>query len=134
MVGKNVLKLAEEQSAHVTVHTLTNSSILDSNEWTVDVASDHPLYTPIQVATTCCLVIGTVQCIMYVLRLGMISSLLSETLVSGFTTGAGIHVLVSQIKDLIGVRLSPVTGNFKLIQVIFYFIGQIRHRIGFILK
>lgn len=119
MVGKNVIKLAEDQAAHVTVHTLTNSSILDLKEWTVDMASDHPLYTPIQVATTCCLVIGFVQCIMYVLRLGMISSLLSETLVSGFTTGAGIHVLVSQMKDLIGVRLTPVTGNFKLIQVIF---------------
>lgn len=54
---------------------------------------------------------------MYVFRLGIISSLLSETLVSGFTTGAGIHVLVSQIKDLIGIRLTPIVGNFKLVQV-----------------
>lgn len=56
---------------------------------------------------------------MYVLRMGAISSLLSETLVSGFTTGAGMHVLVSQLKDLLGIRLTPVVGNYKLVQVMF---------------
>lgn len=54
---------------------------------------------------------------MYVLRLGIISSLLSETLVSGFTTGAAIHVFTSQVKDLLGIHLTPVVGNFKIILV-----------------
>lgn len=54
---------------------------------------------------------------MYVLRLGIISSLLSETLVSGFTTGAAIHVLTSQVKDLFGIQLTPVIGNYKVILV-----------------
>lgn len=54
---------------------------------------------------------------MFVLRLGVISSLLSETLVSGFTTGAAIHVLTSQVKDLLGVQLSRNVGNFKIIFV-----------------
>lgn len=54
---------------------------------------------------------------MYVLRLGVISFLLSETLVSGFTTGAAIHVLTSQIKDLFGLHIKSMQGNFKLIQV-----------------
>lgn len=54
---------------------------------------------------------------MYILRLGIISSLLSETLVSGFTTGAAIHVFTSQVKDLLGISLTPVTGNFKIILV-----------------
>lgn len=54
---------------------------------------------------------------MFVLRLGVISSLLSETLVSGFTTGAAIHVLTSQVKDLLGIHLSRSVGNFKIIFV-----------------
>lgn len=53
---------------------------------------------------------------MYVLRLGIISTLLSETLVSGFTTGAAIHVFTSQVKDILGIQLIPIVGNFKLIK------------------
>lgn len=58
-----------------------------------------------------------IQLVMYVLRLGVISSLLSETLVSGFTTGAAIHVLTSQVKDLLGIHLSRNVDNFKIIFV-----------------
>lgn len=54
---------------------------------------------------------------MYVLRLGIISTLLSETLVSGFTTGAAIHVFTSQVKDILGIKLTPVVGNFKIVLV-----------------
>jgi solute carrier family 26, other len=54
---------------------------------------------------------------MYVLRLGILSFLLSECLVSGFTTGAAIHVFSSQIKDLLGLELPRVKGYFKLIKV-----------------
>ncbi|KAF7995780.1 hypothetical protein HCN44_006887 [Aphidius gifuensis] len=60
-------------------------------------------YTPMQVATAVTLTVGLMQIVMYFLRLGIISTLLSETLVNGFTTGAAIHVLISQIKDLLGL-------------------------------
>lgn len=54
---------------------------------------------------------------MYVLRLGVLSFLLSECLVSGFTTGCAIHVFTSQVKDLLGIELPRIDGNFKLIKV-----------------
>lgn len=54
---------------------------------------------------------------MYMFRMGIISSLLSEALVSGFTTGAAIHVLTSQVKDLFGINIKSSQGNFKLILV-----------------
>lgn len=53
---------------------------------------------------------------MYVCRLGILSFLLSETLVSGFTTAAAIHVLTSQLKDIFGLTLPSIKGNFKLIK------------------
>ncbi|XP_065170334.1 prestin-like [Atheta coriaria] len=58
----------------------------------------------IRVGSSVCLVTGVFQLIMYIFRLGIVSTLLSETLVSGFTTGAAVHVLVSQIKDVLGVK------------------------------
>lgn len=54
---------------------------------------------------------------MYILRLGIISSLLSETLVSGFTTGAAMHVLTSQVKDLLGIKLTGKSEFFVVIKV-----------------
>lgn len=46
-------------------------------------------YTPFQVATAVTMVTGFYQLIMCILRLGALSSLLSEALVNGFTTAAG---------------------------------------------
>lgn len=55
---------------------------------------------------------------MYVLRLGVISSLLADSLVSGFTTAAAMHVFTSQIRDLLGLSDLPRRGGaFKLILV-----------------
>lgn len=114
MVGKTVMKFS---SADVVFSPMGNSSqTVDAEIWTV---SDLPTYTPIQVVTALSLVVGAIQVIMYMLRLGIISTLLSETLVSGFTTGAGIHVITSQVKDLIGVHLTPVVGNYKVVLVSF---------------
>ncbi|XP_060524163.1 prestin-like isoform X2 [Cylas formicarius] len=69
-------------------------------------------YSPVQVATAVTFIVALFQIAMYVLRLGIVSALLSETLVSGFTTGAAIHVLVSQIKDLLGLSIPKFKGNF----------------------
>lgn len=46
-------------------------------------------YSPIQVATAVSFVCGIYHLIMCFLRLGILSSLLSEALVNGFTTAAG---------------------------------------------
>lgn len=54
---------------------------------------------------------------MFVFRLGIVSVLLSDTLVSGFTTGAAVHVLTSQIKDLLGLNIPRHKGLFVIINV-----------------
>lgn len=54
---------------------------------------------------------------MYIFRLGIITTLLSETLVNSFTTAAAVYVLISQIKDLFGLKLPKQRGYFKLILV-----------------
>lgn len=55
------------------------------------------------------------------LRLGATANLLSEPLVNGFTTAAAVHVIVSQLKDLIGVPLTKNTSPFKLVYTVYYF-------------
>lgn len=50
-------------------------------------------------------------------RLGSLSALLSEPLVNGFTTGAAVHVTVSQLKDLFGIQIPRHKGAFKIVYV-----------------
>jgi solute carrier family 26 protein len=72
-------------------------------------------YSPFQVATAVSMVCGFYQLIMCVLRLGILSSLLSEALVNGFTTAAAVQVLVSQLKDVLGLKLPRHQGAFKIL-------------------
>ncbi|XP_046467423.1 prestin isoform X2 [Neodiprion pinetum] len=72
-------------------------------------------YSSTEVATAITFTVAVIQLSMHFCRLGVISTLLSDTLVSGFTTAAAIHVLTSQIKDLLGLKLPSRTGIFKIV-------------------
>ncbi|XP_058834299.1 solute carrier family 26 member 10-like [Topomyia yanbarensis] len=109
MVGKSVL-------AHSSAGADTIGEVVGNATQAADgTDGSHITRSPMVVAATVCFAVGIIQLIMYVCRLGVISFLLSDTLVSGFTTGAAIHVLSSQIKDLLGLSLPPISGNFKII-------------------
>uniref|UniRef100_A0A182WFT8 STAS domain-containing protein n=1 Tax=Anopheles minimus TaxID=112268 RepID=A0A182WFT8_9DIPT len=85
----------------------------------------EPPRTALEVATAVCFVVGIMQLIMCICRLGVISFLLSDTLVSGFTTGAAIHVVTSQIKDLLGLTLPSVGSMFEIIKTYIEIFKQI---------
>lgn len=56
MVGKTVLKYAHDT---VTIQTMDNTTIEGNSEgvWSLD----QPMYTPIQVVSSLCLVVGVIQ-------------------------------------------------------------------------
>ncbi|XP_051175474.1 solute carrier family 26 member 10-like isoform X2 [Leptopilina boulardi] len=118
MTGKVVLN-------HATFPSDSNSTIPNN---TSNLDPGNIQYTATEVATAVTFMVALMQLAMYILRLGVISSLLSETLVSGFTTAAAVHVLTSQIKDLFGLQLQKRKGLFKVILTyvdIFNHIGNI---------
>ncbi|KAE9418039.1 hypothetical protein Angca_008214 [Angiostrongylus cantonensis] len=97
-------------------------------------AITHPEVTPIQVATTLTFAIGIwqvrltlellamidlflkilpiygLQILCGLLRLQFLMTYFSDPLISGFTTGAAVHVLVAQIDDIMGVRVPKASG------------------------
>lgn len=87
--------------------------------------NDTPKYSPIQVATALSFVVAIFQFIMYIFRLGIVSALLSETLVSGFTTGAAIHVVTSQLKDIFGVTIPKFKGFGTTIKTVYSIIMEL---------
>jgi MFS superfamily sulfate permease-like transporter len=46
------------------------------------------------------------------LKLGILSSLLSDSLMSGFTTGSAFHVMTSQVPHLLGYRKKTDSQTF----------------------
>ncbi|XP_013167653.1 PREDICTED: solute carrier family 26 member 6 isoform X2 [Papilio xuthus] len=104
-------KVVTQYSTHPDYANLMNAT---ANVTTGGVIAG-PQYTPLQVLSIVCLSVGFFQVIMWMLRLGAVSTLLSEPLVSGFTTAASFQVLSSQLKDLFGVKISKIGPNYKVV-------------------
>ncbi|XP_012879415.1 PREDICTED: sulfate anion transporter 1 isoform X2 [Dipodomys ordii] len=64
----------------------------------------------IRVATALTLVTGIYQVLMSVLRLGFVSTYLSQPLLDGFAMGASVTILTSQLRHLLGVRIPRHQG------------------------
>ncbi|XP_045113583.1 prestin-like isoform X1 [Portunus trituberculatus] len=84
-------------------------------------------YTPVQVAAAVALMIGIVQVVLGLLQLGSLCVFLSDMLVSGFTTGAAVHVMTSQIKYLFGLQVQRYNGPLKIIYTYKDIISQLLH-------
>lgn len=57
------------------------------------------------------------QLCMFGLQLGFLSTYLSEPIVKAFTSAAAFHVTVSQLQNMLGLRLPRHTGTFSLFKV-----------------
>lgn len=60
------------------------------------------------------------QLLMGVTRLGFMASFMSDPFISGFTTGAAVHVFSSQIKHIFGVHVNNHYGPLALVHVSIY--------------
>ncbi|XP_005815559.1 chloride anion exchanger [Xiphophorus maculatus] len=67
------------------------------------------------VASSVTFLVGIMQLAMGVLQVGFVVMYLSDTLVSGFTTAAAIHILVSQLKFVLGLQVPGISGPLSLI-------------------
>ncbi|XP_053200113.1 chloride anion exchanger-like [Scomber japonicus] len=67
------------------------------------------------VASSVTFLAGLMQLAMGVLQVGFVVMYLSDTLVSGFTTAAAIHILVSQLKFILGLTVPGISGPLAII-------------------
>lgn len=72
----------------------------------------------VMVASAVSLVAGFVQVGMSVLHLGFITLYLSDPLIEGFMTGAVLHIMVSQVKRILGLSITKYQGPLKLVKSI----------------
>ncbi|KAM6895430.1 chloride anion exchanger-like [Xenentodon cancila] len=67
------------------------------------------------VASSVTFLAGLMQLAMGILQVGFVAMYLSDTLVSGFTTAAAIHILVSQLKFVLGLQVPGISGILSIV-------------------
>ncbi|CAF2434512.1 unnamed protein product [Rotaria sp. Silwood2] len=98
----------------------TLSTIIPSllNKTTIEIRSDDGLIDPsyaITIATTLAFMVGITQLLLCIFHLGFVTSFLSDSFISGYTTGTAILVFTSQLPDILGLSLKRYVGPFNII-------------------
>ncbi|KAJ1523977.1 hypothetical protein ONE63_010523 [Megalurothrips usitatus] len=96
-------------SRHISVGTFAVVCLM-----TGTAVNAHDQYPPLEVAAAVSFMAGCYLIAMSVFRLGVLSNLLSDPLVSGFSVGAAFHAFTSQLKDVLGVSLPGRRGAFNV--------------------
>ncbi|XP_041833648.1 chloride anion exchanger-like [Melanotaenia boesemani] len=78
------------------------------------------------VAYSVSFLIGIMQLGMGILQVGFVVMYLSDTLVSGFTTAAAIHILISQLKFVLGLTVPGISGPLSIIYTLEIIFNKIK--------
>ncbi|XP_008828938.1 chloride anion exchanger [Nannospalax galili] len=106
MVGAAVARVASDAGATAELSTgsAENGTVDDQRK--------------IMVAASITVLSGIIQLLLGVLKIGFVVIYLSESLISGFTTAAAIHVLVSQLKFMLQLTVPAHTDPFSIFKVL----------------
>ncbi|XP_037552172.1 chloride anion exchanger-like [Nematolebias whitei] len=110
MIGSVVTRFAPDEGPPLNITAFENLSI-DAQR--------------VLVASSVTFLVGVMQLAMGVLQVGFVVMYLSDTLVSGFTTAAAIHILVSQLKFVLGLQVPGINGPLSLIYTLEIIFKQI---------
>lgn len=109
MAGKSVLKICGNEPG---IDFATNSTVLQQEYETCTIT----------IASTLAFVVGIIHIVMGFLRLEIIVTYLSDQLVSGFTTAASVHVLITQLPSFFGMLGIPRPSGFGYLAKKLYYV------------
>ncbi|MEM7253935.1 MAG: SulP family inorganic anion transporter [Pseudomonadota bacterium] len=78
----------------------------------------------VQLALTLTLMVGIIELVMGIARLGLLVNFISHSVIVGFTGGAAILIAVNQLKHLLGVE---APSGVLFFQILFEVSGQLEH-------
>uniref|UniRef100_A0A8C4DGR3 Solute carrier family 26 member 6 n=1 Tax=Dicentrarchus labrax TaxID=13489 RepID=A0A8C4DGR3_DICLA len=108
MIGGVIERLAPDSNFMIWDNE-TNSSIIDVTSRDAE---------RVRVAAAVTFISGLFQIVLGLVQFGFVVTYLSEPLVRGYTTGAAIHVIVSQLKYTFGISPVRHSGPFSLIYTV----------------
>ncbi|XP_069621213.1 prestin [Ranitomeya imitator] len=108
MIGGVAIRLAPDDKFDIVAENVTNAT-----EFFNKIEARDAMRVKVAVAIT--LLSGLIQLILGILRFGFVAIYLTEPLVRGFTTAAAVHVFISQLKYLLGIKISRYNGPLAVI-------------------
>lgn len=90
------------------------------------IAQFAPQGTPeyLTLAITLAFLVGSIELLMGLLRLGFLVNFLSRSVISGFISGAAIIIAFSQVKHLLGLKIPATESFFELLRFIMSNLAQ----------
>ncbi|XP_004697775.1 anion exchange transporter [Echinops telfairi] len=110
-----VERLVPQSSQNLT--TQSNISVLGLSEFEMQ---------RVGVAAAVSFLGGVIQLVMFVLQLGSATFLLTEPVISAMTTGAATHVVTSQVKYLLGMKMPYISGPLGFFYIYAYIFEHIK--------
>ncbi|CAI9155551.1 unnamed protein product [Rangifer tarandus platyrhynchus] len=110
-----VERLVPLSSQNLTTHS--NTSVLGLSDFEMQ---------RISVAAAVSFLGGVIQAAMFVLQLGSATFLITEPVVSAMTTGAATHVVTSQAKYLLGMKMPYISGPLGFFYIYAYIFKNIK--------
>eukprot|EP00051_Salpingoeca_urceolata_P031562 m.494736 g.494736 ORF g.494736 m.494736 type:complete len:687 (+) comp41647_c0_seq1:253-2313(+) len=93
----------------------------------VDLASEGHEAEAVRIATVLALMVGCTMVLMGLLRWGFVTLFMSPALISGFTTGAAFHIVMSQLWHLVGRKSPSYPPSFGFVRELARILGDVPH-------
>lgn len=100
------------------------SAIVTDEGLSMDSDPDRYVERYSQLSIQCAFLVGIINLLMGLLKLGFVAQFLSKALISGFTSGAAIIICLSQLKNLFGYSTPPSTEAHQIIRDLIEGISQ----------
>ena len=103
---------------HVSMGTFAVISIMVKSAVDGQVGEgEDPSPSEIEVVTAVTFCVGLIQVVMGLLRLGSLTNLVSDAIISSFTVGASVHVATSQLKHVLGISVKSHSGAGRIVKI-----------------
>ncbi len=79
----------------------------------------------IHLAIALALMVGVLQLLMGILRMGFVINFLSQPVLTGFTAAAAMIILASQLRHLLGLPMNATQGFFEAMSAVFQHLSQL---------
>jgi MFS superfamily sulfate permease-like transporter len=101
------------EASSIDLNTSTSTDTMSTVD-TSNFISNDSVEGALMVASALAFTVGLVQVLFAVFHVGFVAKYLSDSIVGGFTCGSALHVIVSQIGTLFGLKLEGIRITFAL--------------------
>lgn len=124
-----VAQVCERELSSMTIETSPASSNSSDTSPPPQTASNS-LWTPIdaiklEIAVSLSFLVGIIQIAMGAARLGFVATFMSDPMISGFTTGSAVLVVISQVKHILGLKVPQIPAPLAAPKVVIHMLKNI---------